>query len=73
MNKIELIKKYLKAKSLADGYLNINNPSFNNEYYQKLESEVKILKKELEANNISQNEIEEVRKEMEEVGEYLER
>lgn len=73
MTKTDLIKKYLTAKSLADGYFNMNNPNFNHEKYNNLMLEVSQLKNNLNKLNISDQEIIKVQKEMEENGSYFER
>lgn len=73
MNKEQLIKKYLKANSLMAGYLNMNNPNFNQEFYKNLESEVEQLKETLKNNGITDEEITKVQKQMEQTGDYMER
>ena len=48
----QLIKKYLYAESLKNGYADIRNPNFNEYYYNKLVDDVESLKQEFFEKNI---------------------
>ena len=73
MNKEQLIKKYLDAKSSMSGYLSMNNPNFNQKHYLELASEVEQLQKSLQTNNITEQEIKNIQSQMEQTGDYMEK